>query len=321
MRYLTALLRPRSAFDGWMPGVGVAVGVVVLLCVLNGVSVAHAGDAVASEVTGSVAVDNPQRPPEWMCEENTSMDAEAFGDCDASETVQQPLRPTAQEALDGVVLKAALAPVAWILLVASLFVVLSNRIAGADGSALGAFGDGVRVAAIAAVPGAIRYLARPVAVERSLADWTHPETLEAVGPAAVRALFPDGPLWLAAVAVSTGWTALVVYGGVRAVNGSDRDMAAVVAMAAVLPLCVSVALRNSGWTGVPGGFGLLCVAVGVVALLGARTYISVSKEFELVGFRGSRHVEPTEWYVGLHRLAGLCIVVLGFVLLDGVALG
>lgn len=316
-RYLRALRSPRAAFDGWTPGAGAVLGLVVGLCALDAASVALAGDAVAAAVDGTVTVDNPARPPDWVCE---GPNADAFGGCDAPETVQRSLRPAASAAVSAVTLKAALAPLAWVLFVAGVLVVASGRADGDDGDAVDAFRDGAGVAALAAVPGALRYLARPVAVERSLAAWTHPESLDGVRSAAVAALFPDGPVWLAAAAVSGVWTAAVVYGGARAAVDAGPGWAALVAAAALATASGTALLPNGGWFGTPGGLGLLLVAVGVVGLLGAYTFISVSKEFELVGFSGSERVTPEPWYVGLHRLFAVCLLAAGFLFLDGLAL-
>ncbi|WP_225336452.1 hypothetical protein [Halomicrobium urmianum] len=318
-QYFSALLRPHEAFDGWTPSVAVAVAVVALLCVLNAASVAYAGDAVAGEVSGTVTVDNPERPPDWMCE-SPDANAGAFGDCDAPETTQKPLRPAAIDAVDAVTLKAAFSPFAWVLLVASLFVVVSRRAGGSDGDALGGFRTGLAGGALAAVPGGLRALARPVLVERALVDWSHPGTLDGVGTAAVRALFPDGPLWLAVVLVSGAWSAAVVYGG--ALDDDDRagSGAAVVAVLAFVAASGSAVLGNGGWTAAPGGFGLLLIAAGVVGVVGSYTFIELSKNHELIGFRGKRHVEPRGWYVALHRIGAAVAVAAGFVLLDGHAL-
>ncbi|SFR96703.1 hypothetical protein SAMN05216559_1688 [Halomicrobium zhouii] len=320
-RFLRALVRPRDALGEWTPSITLAVVAVVSLCALNAASVAYAGDAIAGEVSGSVTVENPEKLPEWVCEDSeTDMPTVNDDGCDAPATIQEPLRGAASSAVDAVVLKAALAPAAWVVLFASLFAVCSGSVGGRDGEVFAAFRDGLGIAAIAAVPGALRYLARPVAVQRALADWTHPGTLNEVGTAAVHALFPDGPLWAAVVVLSALWTGFVVFGGARAGFEMEVGLAAPLAAAAFLTTAASAALGNGGWTGTPGGIGLLLLGGGVVGLLAAYTYISISKEFELVGFSGSRQVEPQSWYVGLHRLVALCVVVVGFVFLDGLAL-
>lgn len=318
-RFLRALLRPREAFDDWTPNTALAVVVLVSLCALNAAAVAHAGGAVADEVEGTVAIDNPAKMPESVCEDPEMELSNADG-CDAPATIQEPLRGAASSAVDDVVLKAALAPAAWVVLFASLFAVCSGSVGGRDGEVFAAFRDGLGIAAIAAVPGVLRYLARPVAVERSLADWTHPGTLDGVRTAAVHALFPDGPLWLAVVTISGLWSAIVVFAGARGVFEMEVGLAAPLAAAAFLTTAASAALGNGGWTGTPGGIGLLLLGGGVAGLLAAHSYISISKEFELIGFSGSRKVDPRPWYVGMHRIVAFCAVLAGFVFLDGFAL-
>ena len=316
-RILRALYRPRGAFDGWRPGVGVAVVVVVLLCALNGVSVAYAGNAVTAEVDGSVTVDNPSHPPDWVCDDGTNSEA---WDCNASETIQKPLRPAASGAVGGAAAGAAFVPLAWVFLFAGLFVVVSGRVGGDDGEAVEAFYEGATVAAVAAIPAALGYLLRPLAVERSLGDWTYPSTLDGVGPAAVDALTPEGAIWAAVVVVSGLWTAAVLYGATRAQFRDSNVAAAAVAAAALLTAVLSIPLPTGGLIRGPlGGLGIVLVVVAAPGLLWARMLIEISKAFELIGFRGSREVEPEPWYVALHRLTALCGLALGFVFADGLA--
>jgi len=315
-RALRALLRPREAFDGWVPGRRTVVAAVVVLCALNGASVAYAGDLVTDEVSGSVTVDNPDHPPDWACGDSTAVD---LGDCDAPETIEEPLGPPANAAVGGATMAAVFAPITWILTFAGLFVVLSGAAGGRDGEAVDAFRDGAGVAAIAAAPGILRSLVRPLAVERSLADWSYPTSLDGVGPAAVDALTPEGTLWLAVVVLTGVWTAAVVYGGARAFFDAERVVAGAGAVAALLTVAGSVFFADGGLSGAPFGLGLLLAFVGAIGFLGAYTYISISKSFELIGFSGSREVTPDAWYVGAHRLGGLALLAVGFLFVDGLA--
>ncbi|WP_226023736.1 hypothetical protein [Halomicrobium salinisoli] len=318
-QYLRALRRPREAFDGWTPPLSVAVGVVVLLCAVNAASVAYAGDAIAGEVTGTVTVDNPERPPDWVCDGPSAGEVD-FEGCDEPETVERSLRSAATDATDAIALKAALAPLAWTLLIGSLFVVVSRRAGGSDGAAIDAFRDGLAVGAVAAVPGSLRALGRPVAVERALADWSHPGTLDGVRAATVGALFPDGPLWIAVVVASGAWTAFVLHGGASSAGEWTDGEATVIAGAGFVAVAASLVPADGGWIGVPGGFGLLLIAGGVVGVVGSYTFIELSKNHELIGFRGKDRVEPKGWYVALHRIGASLTLAAGFVLLDGHAL-
>ncbi|MFC3959026.1 YIP1 family protein [Halovivax cerinus] len=314
-RSLRALVLPHEAFDGWTPGPRVVVGIVVVVCLASGVSMTLAGDAVADEVEGTVAVDNPYGPPEGVCDGERA----SFYNCDAPETVDRSLGTAASNAVGGVTPRAALAPFAWMVLIAGLPVLVAGRAGRGDGDAIAAFRDGLGIAALAAVPGLLRYAARPIAVERVVADWTHPGTLDGVRTAAVSQLFPDGSLWLAVVTVSGVWTAAIVYGGVASAFDVGRGKAALIAAVAFVSTAASAALANGGWIGAPIGFGLLLVVGGIVGLLGAYTYSTVSKELELIGFGGSETVTPEPWYVGLHRAGALIGLAFGFVLVDGIA--
>lgn len=312
-----ALLRPRETFEGWLPGLRATAVVVALLCTLNGASVAFAGNVVTAEVDGSVTVDNPRHPPDWVCDGESNSDG---WDCDASETIQKPLRPAASSAVGGAAVAAAFAPLVWVLLFAGLFVVVSGTAGGRDAEAANAFYEGAAVAAVAAIPGVLRYLLRPFAVERSLADWTYPRSLDGVGPAAIDALTPDGTLWAAVLVISGVWTAAVLYGATRAQFRDSNAAAGAVAVAALLTAVLSIPLSDGGLIdGSLGGLGIVLVLVAVPGLLWARTFISISKAFELIGFRGTDEVEPASWYVGLHRLIALCGIALGFVFAGGLA--
>jgi len=169
-------------------------------------------------VDGTVTVENPEKLPDWVCEDSeTNMPTVNDDGCDAPATIEEPLRDAASSAVDDVVLKAALAPFAWVVLFASLLAAASGTVGGRDGAVFAAFRDGLGIAALAAVPAVLRYLARPVAVQRALADWTHQGTLDGVRTAAVHALFPDGPFWVAVVVISGIWTAAIVFAGARAI--------------------------------------------------------------------------------------------------------
>ncbi|MFC3959025.1 hypothetical protein [Halovivax cerinus] len=295
-RSLRALVLPHEAFDGWTQGLRVIAVLVVLLCAVNGASIALAGDAVADQVAEGHPVDMPSEP-------------------------RQSIETDASNALDGVTPRAALAPLAWVFLIAGLAVLVAGRTGTDDEDVRVAFRDGVGIAALAAAPGLLRYAVRPVAVERSIGGWTYMESyarsLYEPPMAAVSQLFPDGALWLAVVAVSGVWTAAIVYGGTTASFETGRCRAALVAGVAFVTTTASAVLGEGGWIDAPIGFGLGFVVAGIVGLLGASTYITVSKG--LVGFGGGEPATPQPRYVGLHRAGALVALALGFVLLDGIA--
>lgn len=312
-RLLHALHSQQETFAEWTPSVRVAAGVIVLLCVVNGASAAVTGGSVTDAVSGSVTVENPNHPPEFACDGTTNL---TVSSCGAPETIEKSLRPAASSVVDGVVLEAALTPLAWAVVLAGLFVLVSGRGNEDDEGAVEALRDGLGVAAVAAIPGVLRYLGRPVLVERALADWTHPGTLDGVRAAAASAMVPNGPVWLVVAAVSGGWTAVIVYGGVSGVFGDGRIRAAVAAAVAFLTSGGVAAVSGTGLPGLPV-VGLLVMFVGFVGFIGAETYIVVSKEFELIGFSGSDEVDPQPWYVALHRIGAFCVLLAGFALVAG----
>ncbi|ELZ11138.1 hypothetical protein C479_07513 [Halovivax asiaticus JCM 14624] len=310
-RTLRTLVRPHEAFDGWTPGLRVVAVLVVLVCAVNGASIALAGEAVADQVEESHPVG-------------------------LSSDVTQSIETDVSNALDSVTQRAALAPLAWVFMIAGLAVLVAGRAGTDDGAVRDAFRDGLGIAALAAVPGLLRYAVRPGVVERSLAGWGYMDPyaqsryeppMAAISPyaqslyeppmAAISQLFPDGSLWMVVVAVSGVLTAAIVYGGMTASFEMGRSRAALVAAVAFVTTTVSAVLEVGGWIGAPIGFGLPFVVAGIVGLLGAYTYITVSKR--LVGFGGGEEAPPQPQYVGLHRAGALVALTLGFVLLDGLA--
>lgn len=314
--YALAFFRPDRAFDGWRPDGRVVAGVVLLCCVAAAASFAVSGGDVTAAVDGTVTVDNPNDPSESVCEG----DSAEYWNCDAPPTVERSLSAAAAEAVGGLPLKAALVPLAWVLFVATLVVVAAGRIGGRDAETMTALADATGITAIAALPGLLRAVARPVAVERGLADWTYPASLDGVGPAAVHAMFPDGQLWSVVVAISGLWTAVIVYGGARGAFDVSQRRAGAVAVVAGLSVAASAFLTQGGWFGGPAGLGVVFVVGGAVGLAATRTLITISKTLELIGFSGSQRVEPKSWYVALHRLGAAFALAVGFLLLDGLAL-
>ncbi|GAB7095211.1 hypothetical protein JCM30237_23640 [Halolamina litorea] len=313
--YVEALLSPHE-FGDWTPSLRAAIGAIVLLCVLNGASVAYAGDVITNEVSGTVTVDNPERPPDTFCEGSTF----DYDGCDEPKTIEKPLRPAADGAVGRMAVKAVLAPIAWVALLGSLLVLGTGNAGGRDREAVDAFRRGALVASIAAIPGVLRYAVRPVVVSRGLPDWTYPNSIDGVEAAAVDALFPNEPAWAAIVLVSALWTAMVVFGGTRGVFETTDGLAGVVAAIAFVTVAASVPLTNGGWIGLPSLLGIFLTVVGVLGFLASGAYISVSKSFELIGFGGTEEVRPEPWYVGLHRFGAFVVVVAGYLATDGVAL-
>lgn len=314
--YVRALVRPDVAFDGWRPDGRVVVGVILLCCVANAASIAVAGDAVAATVDGTVTVENPEKSPDWACDG----DMAERPSCDAPATVERSLHVAAAGAVDGPMLKAALVPLVWTFLLAGLLVLVLGLPGRRDGEVVDAFADGVGIAAVAAVPGLLRAAARPLAVERSLAGWSHPQTLEGVRTAAVDALFPDGTLWLAVLAVSALWTAAILYGATRGAFGVGPTGAGALAAAGASTIGASAIVADNGWLAAPAAAGVLFLVMGLVGVLGSYSYITIAKNFELIGFSGSGEVDPKPWYVAFHRIGAFVALVVGFVFLDGIAL-
>lgn len=226
---LLALVRPDRAFAEWRPSLRVAAAVVLLVAVVNVAGLVVAADDVAGSVSGTVTIDNPDRPSETMCEtfvdnppfeDDPNITSGVAEDCrNEPEHVNASLSAAAREGADGQVPAGFLAPVVgWLLAAAAGLLLVGD---GADGS----YGEMLAAVAPGFIPAGVRYAARPVAVREALATWQQPAGgLDAVqdGAAALVAGAPTG--WFAGlVAVTLAWQAVVLAYGVAAVAGDDGD--------------------------------------------------------------------------------------------------
>ncbi|GAA0656726.1 hypothetical protein GCM10009019_20930 [Salarchaeum japonicum] len=299
------------------------VAVVVLLCALNAAGVLYASGVVADATTGSVQIDNPARPSETICE-----DAQSPGDffyeyhhetC-ATEpaTVQQPLASYAADAASDLAFAAFLVPFAvWIVVSGLLHVVIGG--ATADD-----YDDRVRFSAVLAVtavglaPTALRYLARPLVVELETATLT-PAGIDAARALAADALTPSSSVWLAVVAATAAWSALVWWQSWQAAfDVSSRRAGTIAGVAGACFLLSALAPVLVG--GGAGVVGVLLVALGIPALAFPRDLERIDLAFDLIGTRGGENVEPKPWRVALQQVSGLALVAVGTVLLGGLAL-
>ena len=316
---LRAFVRPFETFRDWTPTLGVAFVLVLLASVGNAYGVVQTADVVGGQVSGTTVVDNPARPPDAICEGYFG-DAAPPADCDRPKTIEKRLDRVASNAVSAGVPLALLTPFATWVLVAALFTLVSGGTGRRDGDAVEQFGELLVVTAWGIAPATLRYLARPLAVSRVVDGWSHPVTVDALWTASRDlATATDSAGFLALFAATLAWQAFVLAGALRGVRDVSRGRAAAVAGVPVLaafgsavvvgPFAYPAAMPNVL-------LGLGVVAVGTVGFAVARTFIAVETFFDLVGMRQSS-AEPHDWYVWLHRAAGVGVMVLGFGLFDG----
>jgi len=316
---LRAFVRPAETFGDWTPTLGVALLLVMLAGGANAYGVAQTADVVGGSVSGTTTVDNPARPPDAICEGYFG-DDDPPDDCDRPETIAKRLDRVARNAVGAGAPQALLTPfAAWVLL-AALFALVTGGAGKADGEAVEQFGEMLVVAAWGIAPATLRYLARPLAVSRVVDDWSHPATVDALWTASRDlATATDSAGFLALFAATLAWQAFVLAGALRGVRDVPRLRAA--AIAGVPTLAAFGSTVVVGPFAYPAAMpnvllGLVVVAVGTVGFAVARTFIAVETFFDLVGMRQSS-AEPHDWYVWLHRAAGVGVKILGFALFDG----
>lgn len=307
---LRALVAPRRTFPEWTPGLRTAAVAVLLLAALNAYGVAAGAEAVGDAVTGSVTVENPQRPADWVCEDpGTDYQREQ---CENQpRTVERSLSRAAATAANGQVPVAFLAPIAAWLVVGAFALVAVD---GVDGE----YGPALAVAGWASLPAAVRYAARPVLVERAAATWSHPGSVDALQTAAQSFVTGTSLSAFTAVAlVSLAWQWYVLGAGLQAAFDATRERAYAAAGVPVVGLAV---LATAGPTLVatgPAAFaGLFLLALGLVHVAAPRTLIAIETFFDLIGMR-RKHVEPKDWYVWTVRAGGALLATVGFAFVGG----
>lgn len=302
-RLLLALVRPRTALADDPPDAFDGLFVVGIAGFLVAGSLLAAGLVVGGAVDGTATVPNPDKPPEWQCDESVSPDFPTPSGCDAPATIEVPLGPEAQQR----VISAALgAPFALGLL--WLGVGGTGHLLGAGGS----FGTTLGRAAWAFLPVGLLWPVRAAGISLLADGRSYGSSPESVRESA--AAFAIGNAESALVAVSLvgfAWGAYVLVGAFAAEHDSlASGLVAATPLAGFGLLAVlgsPLSLPDAGEV-VPALLLLLGLA-GLPLLLVPRTYIEFHKRFELIGFRNRDAVEPEDWYVALHRLGGLLVVI------------
>lgn len=316
-RALRAFVRPRDAFDGASPPVKLGIAVVLLVCVLNAAVALYSAGLVAESTTGTVTIENPQRPPEWVCEDPDEGSLFAERCANEPRTVDVEFATHARQAANDVVLYAAFAPLAvWFAVSGLLHLVVGGATSSRREDRV-SFLAVLGVTGLGFAPAALRYLVRGSEVRRSLAGTTlDPSTADAARTLARDAMLPDSTLYALAVVATVAWSGYVWWGGWTAAFDVEDSRPAVVAAASagVLALPAVAPVLVSPQVGLAG---LLLVLFGVPGLAIPRRLERLDVAFDLVGTRGGENVEIRPWRVALAQLTGLGMVVVGALLVGG----
>jgi len=217
------LLEPRTFFEehGTTSTLPVAALAVVGLAIALAVGVTIVAGMLAGAVQGTVMVDNPDRPPQGICDafDNDSRVSEG---CDEPAEIERDAGSLVREAANGLVGTVVFAPfLLW--LAGGVTVYLGGLLVGGDTSLSGSFS----VAGWAAVPEFARLLAGLAILRFALADVTI-SNLESA-PAAVRAaIAPVEPFVALASLLTAAWQLSILSAGLAVEADISRGTAAVV---------------------------------------------------------------------------------------------
>lgn len=224
---------PRSfhAESGAATNPVVGLVLVVLFATSLAVGVWYVGELLAASTDATVAVDNPERPPDWVCDGPTSEQDSPLSDgCDEPATINREAGSLIREAVADYVPMAFVVGIAgWIVVGITLYV--SARIAGGDGGFL----PTLSVAAWGAVPELFRLLVGLVGLRYALGPVELTGSVESYPEQVLAAVAPLDPVLLVASLLVIAWQWFVLTPGIEMVHDLSRGGATA---AVGIPLCV-----------------------------------------------------------------------------------
>ena len=242
----TPLLHPGRYFAERAPRLDLRTTVAVLLAVsvLTTAGIGAIGWLFAEELDVTVAVDNPNRPPDWVCDRqetdasSTATDAVTMSGCDQSATTRVAVGSLLWEKFSGLLPLVFLATLFGPVLVAGVAQFVTGRMGGE-----GPFADTLAVSVWAAVPGLVQ-----AAVAIGQFWWTLQRTSFSGDASQVAATLerlsatsPSGAFLLVTLAV-TCWQAYVWHRGLLHARRMDPGEAApLVLVVAVLDFLLQLA--------------------------------------------------------------------------------
>lgn len=269
----------------------VAVVAVLLTAAVCGGSLIVAADAVAGSVDGTTTIENPDRPPEWVCEQQEDSEFGASERCNLPAEIDVSRSVHAAESIQELLPGTLLALGGLWLFFAGLLVSGEAR-----------FGEVLFDTAWALPPLALPAVARVVVAVRTAPTHSWPESLDALATEArLVALGETSIVVTVAAAVAAVWIGIVLYGVGRDVARDEWLPALAVAGSLLVAAGIPLDVPESDLL-------LAGVAVVVVSLpfvFAPRIALQLSARGELIGYRGADGVEPKGWYVRLNQLFGL----------------
>jgi hypothetical protein len=317
-RPISVLVQPLSAFDQPRTDLSIAVGIVLLVAAVHTGSLWVTAGIFADTVDGTVMVENEDRPSEYRCQVHhpdieTSLDihTEPPPGCDKPKRVPLALGDYAERVIGNAALSAGFAVVlAWLLLGWLVHLVSTNV---SDYR----YRETLAATAWAFVPALLPALARPIIFNVTADTYAYPNTLDALA-ATVESLavgFGSIPFTVVGL-VALCWQGYVLFGICTGLYEVPVHRAAVI---------VSILLGGffvGSLFPIPSApeftfLGTLLVLSGLFSARYARGLIVFNTKFELIGMRGTRDVEPADWYVKLHQIGGSALAAFGFLLYRG----
>ncbi|OIB55632.1 Yip1 family protein [Natrialba sp. SSL1] len=210
----------------------VAIGIVVTFAIALVLSVYFIASVLGGTIEGTVTVDNPDRPPEWVCDSPTG-EMHETSSCDEPETIERDGGSLFYEAATNYVGYAAVLPfLMWV--VGGLVLFAAGRLANGSPSLGGTFA----LAGWAAVPEFARLAAGLLAITVALSDVTITQFEQAPDVIEV-ALASVEPVLVLATVATTIWQWVLLTGGLQ----QDADLSRAAAGVAVgVPLVIVLLL-------------------------------------------------------------------------------
>lgn len=200
----------------------IAIGLVVAFAIALAIGVALVGSMLAGAIDATVTVDNPDRPPEWVCEQHADDPDSMFGDgCDEPETVERDVGPMVYDAATGQIPTLFVAPfVLWLLGTAVIYA--AGRITGGSPT----FGGSLSLAGWAALPEFLRLAVGLAALRYVLSDLTITDPEQSID-VLESALAPIEPAITAATVLTVAWQWYLLTGGLSVEAEIPKRVAAV----------------------------------------------------------------------------------------------
>lgn len=224
------VIDPKAFFERRRPAktLPYAVALVAVLAIATVVGTFVVGSMLAGAIDATVAMDNPERPPDWMCDGDDPDSTPAAG-CDEPETVERDAGSLVYDATTDYAPLLLFAPFAvWV--VGALVLNAAGRFAGGSPTWSGSFA----LSGWAALPELGRLVVGLAAIRYAL--WNTTITSVERAPAAFEAaMAPVGPILAVATVLTVAWQWHLLSGGLSV----DADLSRRSARFAVgVPLAV-----------------------------------------------------------------------------------